>query len=209
MIADPGMVKRTRHMSPKTGFNHPVDPIQSGDPPVAPGEGATPIRTLPRPDSPKLLESQKAKRALPFVLPALVIWLFSGLAFWVAGYTAAIVANISIGFILGVLAVVGHRRASDAFRGKKAPSKVSVLEITPEAWRVSRSDGSGTHGPMSSGMSVRVTKQEIWFWAGAEDPWLLSPTDLENPADWPLLVERMVSAGLMRQELKQRALTLR
>lgn len=204
-----GSEKYSHRVPPQTGFNHAVNPIQSGDPPVASGAGAKSIRTLPRPDSPKLLKSKEAKRALPFVLPALLIWLFSGLAFWVVGYTAAIVANISIGFILGVLAVVGQRRLSDAFRGKRAAAKVSVLEFTPEAWRVSRSDGSGAHGPMTSGMGVRVTKQEIWFWAGAEDPWLLSATDLENPADWPILVEQMVSAGLMRQEQKQRALNLR
>jgi hypothetical protein len=90
----------------------------------------------------------------------------------------------------------------------RVTDQLSRFEFRPDSVFGSRSDGTSTYGLMRHIHSVVPMGDEAVVFFDPSRAWGLTPSDLENPADWPQLVDWWIECGALTPKLRDKVLAL-
>ena len=185
-----------------------MDFIQSGEPPEALGDGEKVIRTLPRPYPHKLIRKLLAATGVLYLVPSVGFAIGAVLA-----ASASTVALLSVlcswaCFLLGMLGFQLLEIASGLSSKSRVTDQFHVFEFRVENIKSSRTDGTGFLYLSRYLHAVTLVADEAIVWFDPFHLWGFTPTDLENPADWPQLVDWWIECGALKPKLRDKVLAL-
>lgn len=185
-----------------------MDFIQSGEPPEALGGGDKVIRTLPRPYPHKLLTKVGRNSAVLYVLIACVTVPFILIAQLITPGGGTLAVGVSFGFLAGMLAFQLRNIRIVRFSRSRVTDQLSTYEFRADSVIASRSDGTSSRILMRHLHSVLLMGDEAVVCFDPFRVWGLTPTDLEDAADWPQLVDWWIECGALKPKLRDKALAL-